>query len=174
MINIRKSLFETNSSSTHAICIAREGGEFAIPDELEFKAGEFGWDEGFLYTPEEKASYLYTAILCRHIYDADRKELEKAKNHIYEILGNHGCDATFVEPVKTLWGYDFYIDHVSDGTYTFVDKVLKSEKALLRYLFSPDSFIATGNDNSDWFREWEDDFDDSEANDKVDVYYKGN
>ena len=45
---------------------------------------------------------------------------------------------------------------------------------LFRFLFSPDSFVVTGNDNSDWFYDWEDEFNGSEAAEKVDVYYKGN
>ena len=174
MINIRKSLFETNSSSTHAMCIAKDNDELCIPEELDFSAGEFGWDERFYYTTEEKASYLYTALLCTYMYTRGQKELENIKNHIYELLGKHGCEATFTEPTKSSWGgYDFYIDH-SDELDTFVNKITKSDRALLRFLFSPDSFVVTGNDNSDWFRTWEDEFEFSAEGEKVDIYYKGN
>jgi hypothetical protein len=43
-----------------------------------------------------------------------------------------------------------------------------------RFLFSPDSFIVTGNDNTDSFDEWEDEFNFSAESEMVDVYYKGN
>ena len=41
------------------------------------------------------------------------------------------------------------------------------------FSFSPDSFVVTGNDNSDWFYDWEEDFDGSETAKKVDVFLQG-
>lgn len=38
---IRKSLFETNSSSTHVITVARSGS-LDIPDEIIFSVGTYG------------------------------------------------------------------------------------------------------------------------------------
>lgn len=177
MINIRKSLFETNSSSTHAICIAKSNDNLNIPDELTFYAGEYGWENGVLDTTSERASYLYTALLCKYVKYNEKPtsyEMENVKDNLYELLGNYGCEATFVEPKVDEWGfYDYYIDH-SWETEEFINKVMSSDKALLRYLFSPDSFVVTGNDNSDWFYEWEDEFKESEEYKKVDYYYKGN
>ena len=49
MINIRHGLFETNSSSTHAICIAKKNDGLVIPQSLDFILNDFGWDERFYY-----------------------------------------------------------------------------------------------------------------------------
>ena len=174
MINIRKGLFETNSSSTHAICIGKDNHNLEIPSELTFQVGEFGWEERFLYDIEDRASYLYTLLL--HICDGVIEEkLENIKNHIYELLGSVGCDCEFIPPTigKYGWLEDGYVDHDYEAV-DFVRKIINNDKMLLKYLFSPDSFIVTGNDNSEWFDEWADEFEASKESKKVDIYYKWN
>ena len=54
---IRRGVFETNSSSVHAICISKSN-EYKTQDNVDFIYGRFGWSPETLYTPEEKASYL--------------------------------------------------------------------------------------------------------------------
>ena len=39
---IRRGVFETNSSSTHAICIAK--GDYNLSKHIDFTIGEFGWE----------------------------------------------------------------------------------------------------------------------------------
>ena len=154
MINIRKGLFETNSSSTHAICIGKNNHNLEIPSELTFQVGEFGWENEVYDDVTTLASYLYTALT--ECYDG--KELTKQINRIYTLLGHNGCKATFIEPSVDEWGFaEGYIDH-SEQLGDFLNKILSSDKALLRYLFSPDSFIVTGNDNGDWYFDYIDDF----------------
>ena len=167
MINIRKGLFETNSSSTHAICIGKNNHNLEIPSELTFQVGEFGWENEVYYDTTTLASYLYTALTAWY----DGKELTKYINHIYTLLGHNGCKATFIEPNVDDWGFtDGYIDH-SEELGDFLHRVLSSDKALLRYLFSPDSFIITGNDN-DW-GDYLEDFHKAQ-NKNVEVIEKGN
>ena len=175
MINIRHGLFETNSSSTHAICIAKKNDDLVIPTDLAFTFGDFGWDECFYYNIEDKASYFYTALY--NSYDEDiKKNFENIKNHIYEVLGNAGCECWFDKARPSKWGRwmeSGYIDHQNEID-PLIHKLIKNDKMLFRFLFSPDSFVVTGNDNNDWFYDWEEDFDDSETAKKVDVFYKGN
>ena len=146
MINIRKSLFETNSSSVHAICVAKENN-YDIPKSLHFIFGEFGWEEKVLSSVEQLASYLYTAIyVCGEDGSYD---IGKYINYIYETLGKYGCNCDFETPTYDKhygWFDSGYIDH-SYELKDFVDSIRHSEKRLLRYLFSPDSYIVTGNDN---------------------------
>ena len=113
MINIRKNIFETNSSSTHAICIAKDN-DYSIPSELNFTFDEFGWENRFIYNTEELASYLYTALY--EVYYNDIDKIENFKNYIYETLGKYGCECTFEEPAKSSWGYfdSGCIDHGSE------------------------------------------------------------
>ena len=61
---------------------------------------------------------------------------------------------------------DGYVDHASDMK-ELIDAVLENEGLLKRYLFSTDSFIATGNDNEDGYPE-------IRVNYEYDEFYKGN
>lgn len=92
------------------------------------------------------------------------------------MLGNAGCECWFDKARPSKWGKwmdSGYIDHQNEID-PWLHKLIKSDKLLFRFLFSPDSFIVTGNDNSDWFYDWEEDFNGSETAKKVDAYYKGN
>lgn len=170
MINIRNNLFETNSSSVHAICWSKNN-DWEIPNTLHFGFGEYGWENSILATTYELASYLYTA-LCS-IYEG--KELSDYKNYIYDTLGRHGCECTFAEPSTAEWGYfdSGYVDH-SYELLPFIESLRKSEKKLLRFLFSPKSFIMTGNDNSENFYNWLDYFEESGDKNEVEMFVKGN
>lgn len=170
MINIRKGLFETNSSSTHAICIGKDNHDLVIPSKLTFQVGEFGWENEIYYDVTTLASYLYTALT--EYYSG--KELTKHINHIYTLLGHNGCKATFIEPTVDEWGFaDGYIDH-SEELGDFLNKVLSSDKALLRYLFSPDSFIITGNDNEEWWGDYMDELKKAYNAKDVEIFEKWN
>lgn len=140
---IRSSVFETNSSSTHSIAIPKKpvvAGEY-----ISFSIGEFGGENDCVDT----ANYLYTAILEQD----DRNELlDKLK----DILNNHSIKYKFEKPKykksndgKYIWlSFDCgYIDHANE-TRKFVLAVLNDEDLLIRYLFG-DSAVYTGNDNQD-------------------------
>ncbi len=150
---IRKNVFETNSSSTHAICISK--GEYNIINHIDFEVGDFGWEFETYRTLHSKASYLITAIL-----DLPNKETsDNYLNKLTDILDNNGIEYTLPElkvgsykfGENTVYYYviDGYVDHASE-TKEFLDTVLSDSYILFRYLFG-DSMIITGNDNSDVF-----------------------
>lgn len=171
-LKVRQGVFETNSSSTHSICIAKYV-ELTIPESLNFSLGKFGWDYRILDSVHKKASYLYTALVCN-----DR---EDDVNCIINLLLDKGIEVTAEE---IIWKYnkytnskgeectykilvpDGYVDHQNE-LGEFLDAICEDESVLMRYLFSPFSFIITGNDN-----------DDHDVSINVDyphnVYYKGN
>lgn len=64
MQQIRKSVFETNSSSTHSISISSHGDiELVTPDDegnINVDIGQFGWEEEIHSDFATKASYLAT------------------------------------------------------------------------------------------------------------------
>lgn len=141
---IRRSCFETNSSSTHAICIAKANVDKSnFPNHVTFAHGEFGWENDEYSDLWSKASYLYEAICCCYEYD----EKEEAINQITEMLSNYGISCDFA-PDKSQWGGG-YIDHGYE-TIDFVNAVLNDSDKLLRYLFG-DSMVITGNDNGDGY-----------------------
>jgi hypothetical protein len=132
---IRQSVFETNSSSTHSICVAKTT-DLNIPSTLHFEVGDFGWEWGALRSTTEKASYLYTGIMHS---ETDGKYMEPLK----KTLQDAGIDATFEE-----YDDDGYVDHSSE-LYEFLESLIPSSEATLSFLFSPFSYILTGNDNDE-------------------------
>ena len=164
-------MFETNSSSTHTIIVTDRKCEPGL--FVDFAIGEFGWDFERLDTINEKASYLYTMAcecLGRDVYQ-----------DLYEILVKYGVQCSCSVPakfVKPSWSDceldNGYIDHASDGdAKEFVERMLNHEHALIKYLFSDESFVVTGNDNSDEEQcEWMDEQTDVDY--PHETYYKGN
>lgn len=148
---IRRGVFETNSSSTHAICISKNNN-YEKCDHINFEPGDFGWEFEKYDDLYSKASYLITAILDRNIEYADEK-LEQLK----ELLERNNIEYTFPNPeIKSYecgdngekeyyYDVDGYIDHIG-GTEEFVNAVLSDDEIFMRYMFG-DSFIVTGNDN---------------------------
>ena len=185
-IQIRRGVFETNSSSVHTITITKNPNNLKFPKKLIFDSGDYGWEHACLTTPEEKASYLWEGII--YVFpDHENKNLteyNKAIASITKILKSVGVKAVFkynnpkYEESKygdyykfyNKEGYedDGYIDHAYE-LITFVKEVCFDKTKLLNYLFSTESFIKTGNDNED------EDYpnEDYETKD-YNVYVKGN
>lgn len=139
---IRNSVFETNSSSTHSIAISKK--PVVIGKYIHFGIGEFGWENDCVDT----ADYLYTAILEQNDY---RDEL---LGKLKEILDKYSIEYEFEEPEwhkssynDGVWLEYGYIDH-SYEVREFIFAVLNDEDLLMRYLFG-DSAVYTGNDNQD-------------------------
>ena len=149
MFKYSAGMFESNSSSTHSICISKEkiDKEHLAGIHLHFGIGEWGWEEGTVY---DTADYLYTAILDSPSTKIANQRLEKLK----AILDKYYVNYSFELVVKNE-EYDYYrpakdkyfgIDHGRE-CWDFVEAVLNDENMLLRWLFG-DSFVETGNDNS--------------------------
>lgn len=146
MVTIRDGVFETNSSSTHAIIIAREGTKQI--DEVHFSIGEYGWECRYYSLPDSKASYFYTLAcecLCRDVAD-----------DIVALLAPYGIECYFeYKPIfsTTQDGkYTFldngYVDHYSEGM-DLVRDCLADASLLIDLIFNDQSYVETGNDNDD-------------------------
>ena len=152
---IRRGTFETNSSSTHAICITKEVCKW-LGTHIDFEVGEFCWENKEYSDRYSKASYLITAILS-----FDKDEADRRLQLLKDILDSHNITYTLPELVEDSWEYggktryyyeiDGYIDH-SGETKEFLDAVLSDPDRLFRYLFG-DSLIITGNDNDDEYND---------------------
>lgn len=178
-VQIRNHIFETNSSSTHAICISKDHKyPTELPKRIVFYNDSFGWEVHKYNSQKSRASYLYEAIKCTC---QDRTE---ALLKIKDVLRHYGVDCEFETDSDEYGG----IDHGYD-LYDFVSDLLNNEEKLMTYLFG-DSFVVTGNDNGYGFSDiMYDRLEDEKTSygvfprysesykskfDKYDVYEKGN
>lgn len=164
---LRKSVFETNSSSTHSICI-NSTGHYMIPEKIHFENdGCFGWDWETYHEVYAKAGYLYIALLERcHWHCEDKNNAEQllnavkdVQNELTSMLTELGVkevtfddvkisEYTYGDKTSRYISFEGYIDHTED-LCDFVAAVMEDKELLAHYLFCPDSCVITGNDNSD-------------------------
>lgn len=197
---IRRSVFETNSSSTHSISIVKEPTNIHFPATMEFNVGEFGWEWKIYSDYRSKASYLYTAILCNTCLDSNtelidgkqkcRAMVKEKLNKITNILSKYGIKCVF-QSFKTtsfnyndysdghpIWSYYIdtrgYIDHGNE-LKEWINTILNDETLLINFLFDNSSVIETGNDNEECpWREYFDEFEDLRSTNKYYTYIKSN
>lgn len=109
MRQIRRGVFETNSSSVHSIAIPHKVPdiEAALKERyggttIRFHLGQYGWEEEEV----SPADYLWTAL-----YDVNDGEIDTGwQEYIEDVLDSMGFSATFEteyeDPVGTA-----YVDH---------------------------------------------------------------
>jgi hypothetical protein len=134
----RIDIFETNSSSSHSISFnpwksGKDGNNF-IPDEngnVYVTGADFGWEWASYNDSVTKANY----YLERYKAEPDRLELLKKVIEDYtgaNVIINENTDG--------------YIDHQSFDT---LELPADDPEALKDWLFNPDNWLYTGNDNDD-------------------------
>ena len=125
---IRRSVFETNSSSMHSFSWVNrfEKDKLIIPNSITFETEDFGWSSE-LEGIELKANYLYTAA----VNAGKREEFEKAISLIAEDLGFK---------YKFLHTLDGYIDHQSQSdARELIETLLSNHAYLINFLFRDDT-----------------------------------
>lgn len=138
---IRQSVFETNSSSTHSITIDYNGklDETMTPNEdnqIILEGGQFGWEVEDYNEAWYKANYCAVASLW------SEKRQQMLKEVIMEMTG---CTEVIIEASTEYDSpYYSYIDHQSSDTAgeAFTDK-----ESLKSFIFNSNSFLHTNNDN---------------------------
>lgn len=140
MYTIRKNVFETNSSSTHAISFITEFDLGKLPHYVSFHLDSFGWESRYV----NRLDYLYTAIVV--YYDHD--EAEEKINHLKQLMDEHDIEYKFYpefDKINPRDGEGYYIDHASDlGEFL---EAMENDTNLLRFLASGE--VYTTNDNCD-------------------------
>lgn len=148
-INYRHGTFETNSSSTHSICIA--SGECKdsfrlvtnehVTDGVVIEGGQFGWEVEDYWDAYSKASYAITWV---RQYSRLKEEHEKM---LEKVIKDH----TGAKEIKFLcdtesWDnqYHSYIDHQSDDV---CEEAFENEELLKQFIFNTNSMLHTDNDN---------------------------
>lgn len=176
---IRKGVFETNSSSIHTLVISHSD-HIVIPEEIYFDFGEYGWGYDELYSPQDRANYLYTYICSEyddnydwyeeHGYSHPDKSRTDVLKHLENILHEIGVkNCIFRKPRNEKYSFDCgCIDH-SRELYSFFEPMLDGDiEALKNWLFNNDNFIILDSDNDDNVENYPD------IPDDWDTYVKGN
>ena len=98
MIQIRQGVFETNSSSTHAISICEFHSNIELPEVVLFETNQdFGWEFEDYTDVYSKANYLWLAICYKYNNLGQEDELIKAKATISQYLQRIGVKAEFIQ-----------------------------------------------------------------------------
>ena len=174
MKRIRKGIFETNSSSTHALCITKDNDNIEIPKTISINIDEFefGWSYEEWDSAEDKIAYFILGILNISYNEGIGKGATILEEFIND-LKEFGIEKIDIEGIR-FYHYENqyyfesegYVDHASELLY-FIKEMMANKESLKRFLFSRDSFILGGNDNDEGYPEIKVDYD-------HEVYYKGN
>lgn len=169
---VRKNIFETNSSSTHSIVVGNNGEDIyaGLPRKLEFHGDEFGWEHRLYTDTQTKADYLFTSLLYT---DTPLEYIECIKKILAKW--NIECEFDEIEEKRYESGYVryevkdkyCYVDHGTQNK-DLVKELLDDEAKLMNYLFSDGSYVETSNDNSHC------DILGTEPKNVLFEYYKGN
>jgi len=120
MYQVRKSTFETNSSSCHSLVITDKEicklEEFNIPtnkdNKVIFKVGEYNWGLEELTEQEEKLTYLMTMVAGNWPNSIEEIQMSSDYKILNDFLLKYCNGIEF--PKKFLEnGYDGHIDHQS-------------------------------------------------------------
>lgn len=174
MIKIRRSTFETNSSSTHSLIIKDNVPDYSyVIDEegiINAEFGEFGWEVKNYKKPMTKLSYILTMVA--EIYEP-RTEKEFYENEDFKKIEEEVCAGTGALGIRVINsgfkaedGYSLhngYIDHQS-CEFSNIDEFLRSNGVTLKdYLFNSGVIVHTDNDNR--FDDYDFYYDDEEYDD---------
>lgn len=114
MKTIRKSVFETNSSSVHSLSISNDD-RMCNPNYLNGYFGEFGWGYEVLSTPEERLSYLLVALANLSGANNYNVKFEDGKNILLDYDAFKWTEEVVRE--KTGSGILFDWENISKGKY---------------------------------------------------------
>lgn len=168
-ILIRKNAFETNSSSTHSICV---GSTVNIGKEIFEKfsnkeshpytvgQGEYGWEYEEYDSFADKLDYIFIYLEssrrdeehCRYS-EINFEEIPdylrggtKFMDWLSDYFNSYGLEFHWkLKPVGKYGGG--YIDHQSVGRGNDMEEILSSKQSILNYLFNEEVYVQTDNDN---------------------------
>ena len=150
-MQVRKGVFETNSSSSHSLTM--KPSDVVNPPfqqnvmrkgEVVIGVGEYGWRYERFYSVKNKLRYLLTQITRGKLPEGEDiagslREQSPEFAMLYHIVKAQTGVSIVVMPSEG------YIDHQSEGVGM---ELFKDEAGLTSFLFSEESYIETGNDNS--------------------------
>lgn len=152
MKTIRRSVFETNSSSTHSISIvSKDNYQNLKQNVIVAEFGEFGWGYDNLNTVYEKLSYVLTMIQYK-VHECD--DLNKIKESmyykwLYEMIQQYTGATLEINETGDEYYNMGYIDHQStdilDEYWSDIEEEFKSN--MKEIIFNDKYSIKIDNDN---------------------------
>jgi len=162
-MKIRKSTFETNSSSTHSLVITESCDLIEQPfgnnKDVDLYLGEFGWAYEKYNSAYDKLSYMMT-VFAQCIENQEDVQFSEMGESLLEFM----CDKSplvkdLVEIVEDFTGCKlhlsgvrnsyFYVDHQSSDLV--FDELVRGGNwdvdRVHRFLFNRESMLITDNDN---------------------------
>lgn len=167
MRKIRYGIFETNSSSTHAIVVPKEVKEdgYNAYDSLDHDYG-FGREECRLCDNwDEKLAYAYMLLKDNNVEELDtfknqvievweklfgNKDYTPTPKDVFNYIDRDGSDGNLTgkDGFLTLKErYGNYVDHAEglDGT-DFIERLKTDDEFIKRFIFNKNSYITIGGD----------------------------
>ena len=144
MIKKREGIWETNSSSTHAICLHKQKN-LAICDYVYFGLEDVTDEYEDWSTEQRRANYLNTIMyMC-----LSKTKYIQERNRIKKILEAHGVKTEWAECKWGKDGFAYYDDYsIKDScSGVILNTIIKDEDMLLQYLFGDNSQIIMGYDD---------------------------
>ena len=153
---IRKSVFETNSSSIHSISIAKYSSKTDNHIFLEAAPGRFGWEHELYESPFDKLSYLWTAIYCLADSEAWKEEkdfvkhaqiLEYWKKIISPAFAEYNIQIEYKHVAP--FSFDYYIDHGYELN-NMLEDFKNNPELMVDFVMGENSVLETYNDNDEY------------------------
>jgi hypothetical protein len=171
---IRRSVFETNSSSTHSVSISKKKSNYynnsclkkyiGFDNKVHVEFGEFGWEIEHYNSPYSKLQYITTMLIetegrdistVEELFETDGFKL------INEAISNYcNCDGIWIDSriemksyewdgeVEVYISHDGYIDHQSHEDYNSVQDFLDDYGVdVTKFVFDEGVCVITDNDN---------------------------
>lgn len=139
---IREKLPETNSSSSHSVVISTKK-DYTVDEtlklnsngDLEIPSRDFGWEWKKYNDCMTKLQYV-VGILSGS--NSNNKNLKKLFDIVQEMTGANKVLYDETNPIE--------IDHNSSDIFS---EIIESKESIKSFIFSKNSWLFTGNDNSD-------------------------
>ena len=140
MIKLRQGTFETNSSSTHAVCVHKQK-DLKFPNYIYFGLEDLTEEQEY-ETIQGRANYLNTIMyMC-----CSKTEYINRQKEIKDILKKHNVK---VEWAKAKWDNagepQYFLYEIKDSCVNVIlDVICKDETLLIDFLFGENSTIVIG------------------------------
>lgn len=171
---IRRSVFETNSSSTHSVSISHKNSHYFNEDcldeymdynnKIHVTFGEFGWEIKSYYSPYKKLQYIVTMLAeteGRNISSVDELFETDGFKLINDAIADYcNCNGIWIDSEMSIDSYEWdektytylehdgYIDHQSFEDYSSVRDFLDDYGIdVTQFIFDEGVCLITDNDN---------------------------